>query len=171
MIRIRSVPNSLKLSLVALFLAAVYLTWSVANAVNTPAVQAATSQMPSTFVTLQESTGPRPEIQAAVDKDLFSPTRTRPTNRYRLPGDVEAVPTTPQRQPLRWVGIILDTENPSLSRLSVAIGNNQTSPATLMKVGDKIGDYTLKSFDYKTATFQAPGGDLIVITNPRKGIN
>jgi hypothetical protein len=171
MIKARNIPNSLRLAALALVLAAIYLAWSAANAFSTPVVKAQASRPPANVIALHENTGPRPEIQAAVDKDPFSPTRTRPPTRYRLAGEVDAVPTGPsQRQPVRWVGIILYPDNPSQSKLAVSLGSNQNAPAQMLKVGEKIGDYTLKSFDYKTATFQHIGGDMIVIANPRKGI-
>jgi hypothetical protein len=172
MIRMRSIPPSLRLAAVALLLSCVYLVWSVANALSAPAVEATSSRAPTSVVTLHDIPSPRvAEIQEAVSKDPFSESRTRPATRYRLAGEVDVVPETPrQRQPLRWVGVVLNGDDPSLSSLSVALGNNQNAPVQRMKVGEKIGDYTLKNFDHKSATFTTLTGDLIQITNPRKGI-
>ncbi len=173
MIRMRSIPNSLRLAVVALALSGIYLAWTVANAVRTPSVQAAQSRLPSQVVALQEVPSSRPsEIQAAVNKDPFSETRTRPAARYRLAGEVDVVASgPPPRQQLRWAGVVIYPPDSSLNRLSVSIGGGNNAPVQRMKVGDKIGDYTLKSFDMKSATFLTSSGDLIAITNPRKGMN
>jgi hypothetical protein len=110
-------------------------------------------------------------LPAAVDKEPFSPNRTRPPVRYRLPGEIDetAAPgSSARRPPIRWVGVVVSEDSVGLS-LFAALGTNQNAPWEALTVGDKIGAYTLKSFDYWSATFVTDGGEPVIVNNPRKG--
>jgi hypothetical protein len=173
MIQLRTIPPSLQLAAAALLLSCVFVAWSVAGATRPAPVEArAPSSTPRVRVLGEMSPTRNAEISRAVDVDPFSPTRTRPAVRYKLADEVDVPVTTGRaaRQPLRWGGVIYSAADPSMNRLSVAMGTNANAPVQSLKVGEKIGDYTLKSFDYKSATFISASGEQLVIANPRKGI-
>jgi hypothetical protein len=167
----RGVPRELRLALVGLSVALLLLGWAVASALNPKPVESVPPRI-SSDIGMSDPLPPAREAQisASVDVDPFSAERKRPAVRYKLAHELAEVPSgPPARQPLRWVGVLIDSD-PDASFLSVAIGNNQNAPVEILKPGQKIGDYTLKSFTYKSATFQTSNGELIQIFNPTKGI-
>jgi hypothetical protein len=170
MMHFRSMPNSLRLALLALSLSFVFFGWSIFRAVNpgdvVPTGSASTPQVlaPEVFVPVRSA-----QISQAVDRDPFNPMRTRPAQPYRLASELAAIATTQQRARLRWAGVIMQADGTPF-RLSVALGTGNNAPVQTMKIGEVIGDYTLKVFDMKRATFQSSSGELVLLTNPRPGI-
>jgi hypothetical protein len=162
-------PNSLKLALVALVLSGIFFGWSMLRAIKPAEVVAASDRGTPTVVMPEEHGTPvSAQISSAVDRDPFNPLRTRPAQPYRLASELAAIATTQQRARLRWSGVIMNGDGTPF-RLAVALGTGNNAPVQTMKIGEVIGDYTLKGFDARSATFQSANGELVLITNPRPG--
>jgi hypothetical protein len=168
MIPLRALPPSLRGALIAISLSGVLFGVAMWRAYTPPAVDADTGDTtPSVVAPGSQSKLRGAQIGAAVERDPFNPARTRPAVRYRLAHEVAEVAGPAQRQPIRYVGSVVFPGDPSRNFLSVALGTNQNAAAQNIRVGEKIGDYTLKSFDSKTATFQSASGEMILIQAPR----
>jgi hypothetical protein len=171
MLGFRSLPAHLAAAGAALALAAVFFGVMLLRAMS-PAEVEASQPVGTPVVALSDHAPARvAEIIPAVEKDPFNPERQRPARRYRLAGEIdEAAPPT-ARLPIRWGGAVIGMGADSTdSRFFAALGTNNNAPLQSLKPGDKLGDYTLKSFDALVAIFVSPNGDLISITNPRKEI-
>ncbi|MEP6780926.1 MAG: hypothetical protein ABJC26_13610 [Gemmatimonadaceae bacterium] len=94
------------------------------------------------------------DVNAVVERDVFAPDRTAPTNSYLLPSEIE-----------RDVSAV--TAPPQIVVLGVALADSGHSFATakigselprIVRVGDKIGPYTVKSIESKRVTFALANG-------------
>ena len=171
MIAFRSIPSALRLSLAALSLAFIFFGWSVARSINTPEVVADRSDTAPVVISPAAEHGELSvAVTAAVESDPFNPLRTKPATRYRLAHEMVEAGGPPQRSQLRWAGIIVAAD-PTKSILSASLGNpnNNNNPVSHLRVGDKIGEFTLKSFDMSSATFESESGEMLKIFNPTPG--
>ncbi len=109
----------------------------------------------------------RANIVAAVNVDPFNPARERPATPYRLPGEVDSVATTGRgaRPPqLRVLGTVVFTSGGGFA--TCQLGGDR--PA-IVHVGEKIGNYTLKSLARGSATFTGPAGETLQINALQSG--
>jgi hypothetical protein len=97
------------------------------------------------------------DIGAVVALNLFSPERKAPSVRYRLTGYAEATPAAQPPQPV-VIGTFVAAENRSFAFCSVG-----DSRATVVRVGDRIGGYTVKSIERGSVVFTTPAGERLVI--------
>ncbi len=104
------------------------------------------------------------DVAAAIAVDLFSPDRTAPAARYRMPG--EAAPAAAAQ------------EAPKPTVLGTAIAADGTSFATcqfesarllMVRVGDKVGDYLVKTIERGRVVFATPAGKTFEVLAPRAG--
>jgi hypothetical protein len=99
-------------------------------------------------------------LQLAVENDPFSPERTAPAERYRLPGDVEPEPPAPPPPPpppppFQLTGTVI-TENASMAL--IAVGD---VPPRMMSLGESLMGYRLTSV----------GAESAVMSNDENNIN
>lgn len=105
------------------------------------------------------------DIQAAVESDLFSDDRTAPDIPYRMPGEKDA-DSAPAPEPMKpaVLGTAVATDGRSFA--TVAFGDGR---ATLVHVGDKIGDWTVKAIARGKVTLVSTSGIRTDITVPKPG--
>ena len=93
-------------------------------------------------------------VQAVVQRDVFAPDRTAPANAYLLPSEIdrEAGPAVTPPE-IVVLGIALADSGHSFATAKVG-----TSNPTIVRVGDKLGPYTVKRIESKRVTFASPNG-------------
>ncbi|HSQ30683.1 MAG TPA: hypothetical protein VLN49_12585 [Gemmatimonadaceae bacterium] len=92
----------------------------------------------------QLTRGPLPppaDIQSAVENDLFSPDRSAPSAPYRMPGERDAS-DEPVAEPVKpaVLGTAVATDGRNFATMQ--LGDERP---ILVHVGDKIGEWTVKS--------------------------
>jgi hypothetical protein len=107
---------------------------------------------------------PPADIHAAVEGDLFANDRSAPATPYRMPGDKD--PDAPAPEPMKpsVLGTAVATDGRSFATLAFSDGR-----ATLVHVGDKIGDWTVKAIARGKVTLVSSGGIRAEITVPKPG--
>lgn len=104
------------------------------------------------------------DIQAAVENDLFSNDRTAPDTPYRMPGEKDADAPAPEPMKPAVLGTAVATDGRSFA--TVAFGDGR---ATLVHVGEKIGDWTVKAIARGKVTLVSTSGIRTDITVPKPG--
>ena len=97
------------------------------------------------------------DIGAAVARDLFMDDRRAPPRRYRLPG--EAVTVARQASPRPQVlGTAISADGSSFAMC-------QTGPTDVLKVrvGGRVGDYTVVSIERGRVTFRGLDGERFTV--------
>ncbi|MEP6766568.1 MAG: hypothetical protein ABJB66_19795 [Gemmatimonadaceae bacterium] len=99
------------------------------------------------------------DVKAVVERDVFAPDRTAPTNSYLLPSEIE-----------RDVGPIVTP--PPVVVLGIALADSGRSFATakvgadlprIVRIGDKIGPYTVRNIEVKRVTFALANGKTQIV--------
>jgi hypothetical protein len=144
--------RSVQIALGALVLALVLSAYTVSRAFT---IDQTTAAPPPSFATTDALTrAPMVvpvDINHVVGMNLVSPERTAPLRRYRLSGYAEPVASAPPPKPL-VLGTAVAPNNRSFAFCRMPDG-----PATIVRVGDRIGTYTVKSIDRNQVVFAAPG--------------
>jgi hypothetical protein len=106
------------------------------------------------------------DVDDAVSSDLFDKSRKRPSVRYRLPGEADPAPLAVKQGP------------PRMSLIGTMIGGPATSFALcqlageapkLVRLGGRIGVYTLRAVEKTKATFALDDGTTIEVRVPPPG--
>ena len=110
----------------------------------------------------------RPEavdVQTAVSLDLFNPDREAPAARYRLPSDPAAVASDvpPPARPV-VLGTAIATDGSSFATCQL-----ESSRLLMVRVGDKVGSYTVQSIERGRVVFLTPTGERLEILALRPG--
>jgi len=155
-----------RLALGALVVAVIVTGWTVVTALR---VEAIPQVPPAKMASLQGvAHGPargRTDISAVVDNDLFSPDRSAPEAPYRMPGEADPSDkpvAMPDKPVLLGTGIATDNHNFA----TVQLGPDRP---TLVHVGDKIGQWSVKSIDRNKIVIVTPEGIRAEITVPKTG--
>jgi hypothetical protein len=101
------------------------------------------------------------DIGAVVALNLFSPDRKAPSRRYRLAGYAEDEPTAPPPTP-----VVLGTSVASGDR-SFAICRVGDGPATVVRLNERIGGFTVKAIERGRVVFATPLGERLEINANR----
>jgi hypothetical protein len=148
MLNVRSIQIALGAVVIALGLSA----WTASRAIRIDQTPAAP---PPSFATADALTRPPMvvpvDIGVVVGTNVFSPERKAPLRRYRLSGYAEPVASAPPPKPL-VLGTVVAPNNRSFAFCRMPDG-----PAVIVRVGEKIGTYTVKSIDRNQVVFYAPG--------------
>ena len=133
----------------------VVFLWTMARALRAEALPTA---VPTTLVGLEAikrvPNRPVADIQVGVDNDLFSPDRTAPETPYRMPG--ENNPNDKARvEPMKPV--VLGTAVASDGHNFATLQFGSDSPK-LVRVGDKIGEWTVRSIARNKVVLEGPEG-------------
>jgi hypothetical protein len=97
-------------------------------------------------------------IDAVIESDVFAPDRIAPANIYLLPSEMpDNTPVIPPPRVL-VLGIALADGGRSFATCQVG-----TDRPTIVRVGDRLGPYTVKSIESKKVTFTIPGGSPLVV--------
>jgi hypothetical protein len=133
---------AMRAALGLLAIAAATTVWTLVRALRADALPSAAPVAVASLDAIRRST-PRPmaDIQAAVENDLFAVDRTAPAAPYRMPGE-NAPDDKPRVEPMK--PIVLGTAVASDGRNFATLQLGDASP-TLVHVGDKIGEWVVKS--------------------------
>jgi hypothetical protein len=109
---------------------------------------------------------PRADIMTAVDKDLFASDRSAPDAPYRMPGesDEKKEPAVEPMKPI-VLGTAVATDGRSFATLQLG----DASPM-LAHVGDKIGEWVVKSIERGKIVLVSTSGRRADLTVPKPGI-
>lgn len=113
------------------------------------------------------ASAPRPPLGAdalmlAVENDPFSPGRTRPGQRYRLPGDVDPPPPPepPPPPPLPDFRVSGTVVTPDGGLAVIRIGDGASR---VLSIGDYLGGYRLERVTAETATLRNDERELTLL--------
>ncbi len=150
----------------ALFVAAVVALWTMASAIlitPTPSVE------PPVFSAREAMREPRRiafmSVASVVDENIFAPQRTAPLQRYRLAGAyeeafVEMEPVPPVPPVVR--GTVVGENGRSFAMCAL-----DGASTVIVRVGDRLGDFTVRSIARGVVEFSTPSGERFAISaNP-----
>jgi hypothetical protein len=142
-------------ALAALALSVMLALWAFVRAVRIEAVPESAAPAFSSAGELAAQGAAAPaNLGAAVARDLFSPDRSAPAERYRVPG--EEAPAQ-EVAPEEVKPIVLGTSVSGAGR-SFATCRLAEGPPVIVRVGDKIGDYTVKTIERGRVVFTTANG-------------
>lgn len=159
--------NAARTAASALAFAAAVALWTLVRAIRLEAVADAT---PMQFATA-EALAPRPrpaivDVRAAVERDLFSPDRAAPAQRYRIPGEtdpaVQVVPIEPPRPVV--LGTAISDATHSFATVTLEAG-----APVIVHMGDRLGEYTVKAIERGHVVFATPDGKKLDIPALKPG--
>ena len=156
----------IRTAIVTLVVAFAVLVSSLVRAIRVTPVEAATN-IAQTELTRITSTPPAPNIdlEAVGANGIFQPDRTALPYRYRMPG--EAAPNDAGApEPIKPVvlGTVLATDGSHFATCQMPGGR-----PTVLRVGDKIGEYTVLAIERDKVAFKNAAGQTIEITATRPG--
>lgn len=140
---------------IALLAIATMLTlWTLVHAIRIAPVPESSEPQFAGASALTAPVAPRNvDVAAAVETDPFAADRSAPEHAYRAPGEEsDAGPTAPAVEPVVLGTAVSDATH---SFATVQLGD---SHATIMRVGGKIGEYTIKSIERGHVVFTTPSG-------------
>jgi hypothetical protein len=157
----------LRLALGALAVAIIVTGWTLVNALR---VEAVTDLQAASLASLQGvAHGPaarlHADISAIVENDPFSPDRSAPAARYRMPGDPdpnERPAALPDKPVLLGTGVATDNRSFATVQLGAA-------GPTLVHVGDKIGLWVVKAIERGKIVLVTAGGARVEVSVPKPG--
>lgn len=159
MIRELTHSRGLQVAAGALVLSLVLGGWAFGRAVSIePVGEAAPPVFATSAATAKQPARPPLDINAVVSNNVFAPERTPPPRRYRLGGAApEAPKEAPPPQPT-----VLGTSVESATN-SFAICRLESGPATIVRIGDKVGVFTVVSIERNVVVFTSPAGERVAI--------
>jgi len=156
----------IRTSIATLAIAAVLFVVSLARAIRITPVEAAPAQASSELVR-SNATVPPPDIDlgAIGANGIFQPDRTALPYRYRMPGD-PSPNDSGAPDPLKPIvlGTVLATDGSHFATCQLPGGR-----PTVLRVGDKMGEYTVTAIEREKVVFKNAAGKLVEITVTRPG--
>ena len=156
----------MRIALCALGIAAVIMVWTVVNALRVVHVPIVPVNAITTLETMSHgSAQPTVDIEAAVDKDVFSPDRAAPSSPYRMPDEHKAddMQVIEPEKPL-----VLGTAVATDGRHFATVQLGDASP-TLVHVGDRIGEWIVRAIERGKIVLVSAGGTRTNVTVPKPG--
>lgn len=105
------------------------------------------------------------DIPEVVSHDIFDMSRAAPTNRYLLASEIPE-PETPAAAPPRVVVLGIAMADGGRSFATCQVGAERP---VIVRVGDKLGPYTVKAIESKRVTVTLPGGAVQIIAPLNSG--
>ena len=150
----------------ALAVAVIVTVWTLVNALR---VEAIPDVPPASLASLQGvahgATRARADIAAVVENDLFSADRSAPAAPYRMPGEPDPNDKPaglPEKPVLLGTGVATDNHNFA----TVQLGGDRP---TLVRVGDKIGQWVVKAIERGKIVLVTTGGARVDVSVPKPG--
>jgi hypothetical protein len=106
---------------------------------------------------------PAINVAAAVAADLFSIDRIAPEQRYRMPGEETAGTDAEPARPV-VLGTAIAADGSSFATCQL-----ESSRLQMVRVGDHLGDYTVKSISRDRVVFLTRAGTSLEILVPKQG--
>jgi len=152
---------------VGTFAVAVIVTgWTLVHALRADALPEPPPASKASLETITRRLPRSPvDIQAAVESDLFAKDRSAPDVPYKMPGE-KSDDAAPAPEPMKPVvlGTAVATDGRHFATLQLGDGH-----ATLVHVGDKIGDWSVKAIARGKVTLVSIGGIRADVTVPKPG--
>lgn len=161
----RTTPMRIALGVLAI--AVLVTLWTLVRAFRTDPLPAAPPAMVASLEgTKRTAYRPVPDIETAVDNDLFASDRSAPSNPYRMPGE-NGPDDKPVVEPVK--PIVLGTAVASDGRSFATMQLGDSTPM-LVHVGDTIGEWVVKSIARgKVVLFGRTDGSRAELTVPKPG--
>jgi type IV pilus biogenesis protein PilP len=126
------------------------------------------SENPATAALVRSTTtavSPDIDLEAVGANDIFQPERNALQYRYRMPGESAPSGTTAP-EPIKPVvlGTVISTDGSHFATCQLPGGR-----PTVVRVGDRLGDYTVTAIDRTTVTFKSATGAVVQIAATRPG--
>jgi hypothetical protein len=153
-----------------LFIAsAVLVGWSLQRALLTDALPGPARVSPIPGSTTVDPPVPlaTATLAAAVGKDPFHPERRRPSLRFRFPGEGSpstATEATPATAAFKLIGTATMPEGRSFAMCQWG-----AEPPKLVRIGESVGNLTLKKVEPGRAVFLTAGGKRFEVQVPKAG--
>lgn len=138
--------------------------WTLTRAIRLEAVgtaPATVSVVPGALDIPPSSSGI--DVLAAVSADLFSVERIAPEQRYRMPGEAAAGTDGEPARPV-VLGTAIAADGSSFATCQL-----ESSRLQMVRVGDHLGDYTVKSISRERVVFLTRAGTSLEILVPKQG--
>lgn len=108
-------------------------------------------------------------VLAAIGKDPFHPERRRPGQRFQLPADAAAAVARGQESrtteaSLHLIGTAVASEGGGFAMCAWQGGSPR-----IVRVGERVGDWTLRKVTPGAAEFATPAGTTVVVHVPKAG--
>jgi hypothetical protein len=157
----------MRAAIAALVLALLFAGWSLAEALRDPIVPVGATRREASPSLKAPPLPGAVDVGATVDADLFSPDRSAPSEPFRMPGESApqaVVQTTPRPTVL---GTAVSPNGYSFA--TAALGS---SAARIVREGDKLGDFTVRTIERGHVVFTTSSGtrlDIAAIAAPTQG--
>ncbi|HVT40556.1 MAG TPA: hypothetical protein VHE78_16050 [Gemmatimonadaceae bacterium] len=151
----------------ALATGAVLALWTLVRAIRLDAVPDA----PAVEFAIAEALGTSPtpafvDVRSAVERDPFSPGRTAPPQRYRIPGENGPDVVVEHIEPPKPVVLGTALSDPEHSFATCTLDGGAPS---IVHVGEKLGEYTVKFIDRGHVVFTTASGKKLDIPALKPG--
>lgn len=158
--------RSVQVASTALLVAAVVALSTITSALlitPTPSVE------PPVFSAQEAMRPPRRfefmSVASVVDGNVFAPERTAPLHRYRLAGGYEEAFATFEPEPIEQPvvhGTVVGANGRSFAMCAL-----NGAPTVIVRVGDRLGDFTVRSIARGVVEFSTTSGERFAISaNP-----
>ena len=153
-------------ALVVLVAAVGVVGWTLSRALRTPTAGGPPVMSVAALEPITRGVLPPPaDIQSAVDADLFSRDRSAPSAPYRMPGE-SAPDNKPVVEPMKPLVLGTAVANDGRSFATLQLGD---ATPTLVHVGDKIGEWTVKGIERRKVVLVSTAGNRAELTVPKPG--
>jgi hypothetical protein len=144
----------------ALALAVLFLAWSAIQALRiTPTANVEAPR----FASIDSLSAHRDRtvlrVAEAVNLNVFAPDRTAPITRYSLTGEPEVDVAVEEPAPV----VLPEVLGTAVGENSFAMCQLNGAPSVLLRVGDTLGDYTVRSISRGAVEFSTPSGERVTI--------
>jgi hypothetical protein len=157
---------AVRAALVALAAGVIVAGWSLTRALRAPSAGETAVMSVATLEPITRGPLPPPaDIQSAVESDLFSRDRSAPSQPYRMPGE-SAPDDKPVVEPMKPLVLGTAVANDGRSFASLKLGD---ANPTLVHVGDKIGEWTVKAIERSKVVLVSTTGTRAELTVPKPG--
>jgi hypothetical protein len=160
-----SAGSGMRAALAGLGLALLLAAWTTARALHVNDVAAAPATVSVVPGALDGAPLPASvDVAGAIDVDLFSPDRTAPAVHYRMPGEAAPAAAAPEPAKPTVLGTAIAADGTSFATCQL-----ESSRLLMVRVGDKIGEYTVKTIERGRVVFATAAGKSFEVLAPRAG--
>jgi hypothetical protein len=159
---------AMRIAVVVFGASAIVFFWTLVRALRAePVLNAAPTSLVSLDAVKRPPNRTISDIQVAVENDLFSPDRSAPETPYRMPGESDPNDKTRvEAQKPIVLGTAVASDGHSFATLQMGMDSPK-----LVRVGDKIGEWTVRSIARGKVVLEGSAGsraELGVLTPGRQ---